>query len=145
MSRHKQHHHGHGDKARGHRRQVPSSRNRIGGVELAVLLFFVGVVVIGGGWMLLGTGLVALVAALYVAVILLAAAIAAVQAARGSTLRWWGRPFATLALRPAGFGTRGGRPIEAAHDEPAALRAAATFATICVVLAAAVVAAAVLL
>jgi len=141
MSRAKSHgRHGHGSAHRTRpKRHAAPGRAGLGGVELAVLASFVGFAVVGAAWMLLGGRAVPLVLAVYLALILGGAALSAVAAARGVRLAWWQRPFARLALRPAGYGTRKGRPIEAAHEDAGARRAATTFAWVCTVLAIALV------
>lgn len=43
-------------------------------------------------------------------------------AARGTQMAHWKQALARLPLRCVGYGSKGGRPIEAARDEPAAMK-----------------------
>ena len=45
---------------------------------------------------------------------------AAISVYRGGTLPPWRQALARLPLRCAGYGTKGGKPVEAAHDAPGA-------------------------
>jgi len=58
---------------------------------------------------------------------------AVVSAYRGGRMKPWQKSLARLPLRPAGYGVRGGKPIEAAHGEPQVR--SAMIATVCVSLA----------
>lgn len=44
----------------------------------------------------------------------------AIRALRGRPLARWQQALARLPLRCVGYGSRGGKPLEAAHDSPAA-------------------------
>jgi hypothetical protein len=45
---------------------------------------------------------------------------AAIAVYRGRSLPPWRQALARLPLRFAGYGTKGGKPVEAAHDQPIA-------------------------
>jgi hypothetical protein len=47
----------------------------------------------------------------------------AFRAYRGRSLADWQQSLARIPLRPVGYGTREGKPIEAAHDHPETLKA----------------------
>ena len=55
------------------------------------------------------------------------------QAYLGRQLAPWQQALARLPLRPAGYGTRGGKPLEAAHGHAAARRALLISAVVSVV------------
>jgi len=88
---------------------------------------YIGLLIIGGFIVFLGLLLSAGDGSLagwfafgYLLLIAWVANTAAFAAYRGRALSPWRQALARLPLRCAGFGTRGGKPLSAAHDAPAA-------------------------
>lgn len=84
--------------------------------------YIVAVMIGGGLWLLTwlfdqGGAAPRAVALGYVALLTLLAHVEAFRAYRGARLATWQKAFAALPLRMMGFGTRGGRPVDAAHGD----------------------------
>lgn len=72
----------------------------------------------------------------YVLAVLWLLNMSVVKAYRGGSMAPWQKSLARLPLRPAGFGVRGGKPVEAAHGEPVVRTALITTACVSVAIAA---------
>lgn len=113
---------------KGRRQKTGSSKGRSGSAKpISDTTLFVGLALIGAfgvlvlslltgaRWPSIAVGYFAAVAALI--------NLYTMRAYRGIRLEPWQQPFARVPLRFVGYGTRGGKPIEAAHDQPATRKA----------------------
>ena len=72
----------------------------------------------------------------YVLAVLWLLNMSVVKAYRGGSMAPWQKSLARLPLRPAGYGVRGGKPVEAAHGEPVVRTALITTACVSLAIAA---------
>jgi hypothetical protein len=107
---------------RGHRR--PKGRSGaaarpegVGDGAVYFLFVFLGVCIGVFAWLMGGEHAIPWIVG-YVIAVLWLLNMAVVRAYRGGDMAPWQKSLARLPLRPAGFGARGGKPIEAAHGEP---------------------------
>lgn len=99
---------------------APAPRNNDRGVYVAFVLVglfiaFLAFLMFAENWRPIVLG--------YCAAIGVLIHIYAFAAYRGGQLAGWKQSLARVALRPAGFGRKGGKPLEAAHNAPEAIKA----------------------
>lgn len=70
----------------------------------------------------------------YLALVMLNVNFAGWDICRGKRLSEWKRSLAKIPLRFAGYGTKNGKPLEAAHHQPVARRAMLAFGAISVLI-----------
>ena len=113
--------------AKRHRHKAKAARPtlrlaRDGTIYLGLVIIGAAVVVLGflldGGWHAL-TGSLAVG---YLALMAWLTNHAAYRAYRGQPMANWKQALARLPMRCVGFGAKGGKPLEAAHDAASALR-----------------------
>jgi len=126
--------HGHG-RPKGKARSAARPEG-VGDGAVYFLFVFLGACVGVFAWLVAGQQATPWVVG-YVIAVLWLLNMAVVRAYRGGELAPWQKSLARLPLRPAGYGVRGGKPIEAAHGQPEVRTA--MIATACVSLAIAAV------
>jgi hypothetical protein len=125
--------HGHG---KGHGHGGPARRGEgIGDGAVYFLFVTLGVCIGFFAWLIAGGSAVPWVVG-YVLAVLWLLNMSVVKAYRGGSMAPWQKSLARLPLRPAGFGVRGGKPVEAAHGEPVVRTALITTACVSVAIAA---------
>ncbi len=125
--------HGHGGSAGGGR---PARRGEgIGDGAVYFLFVTLGVCIGFFAWLIAGGSAVPWVVG-YVLAVLWLLNMSVVKAYRGGSMAPWQKSLARLPLRPAGFGVRGGKPVEAAHGEPVVRTALITTACVSLAIAA---------
>ena len=105
---------------RGSRKRAAAAKTSDGAVYFVLAL--IGLAFVGAAFLLQGSPgqLVGPVAVGYCAVMAWFVHVSAWAAYRGRRNANWRQALARLPLRCAGFGAKGGKPLEAAHDVPAA-------------------------
>lgn len=131
--------HGHG-KGHGHGASAgdgrPARRGEgIGDGAVYFLFVTLGVCIGFFAWLIAGGSAVPWIVG-YVLAVLWLLNMSVVKAYRGGSMAPWQKSLARLPLRPAGFGVRGGKPVEAAHGEPVVRTALITTACVSVAIAA---------
>jgi hypothetical protein len=125
--------HGHGGSAGDGR---PARRGEgIGDGAVYFLFVTLGVCIGFFAWLIAGGSAVPWVVG-YVLAVLWLLNMSVVKAYRGGSMAPWQKSLARLPLRPAGFGVRGGKPVEAAHGEPVVRTALITTACVSLAIAA---------
>ena len=125
--------HGHGGAAGGDR---PARRGEgIGDGAVYFLFVTLGVCIGFFAWLIAGGSAVPWIVG-YVLAVLWLLNMSVVKAYRGGSMAPWQKSLARLPLRPAGFGVRGGKPVEAAHGEPVVRTALITTACVSLAIAA---------
>jgi hypothetical protein len=113
-------------------RPAPTRQRGIGDGAVYILFVFLGVCVGFFAWLVAGQSALPWVVG-YALAILWLLNMAVVKAYRGGEMAGWQKSLARIPLRPAGYGVRGGKPVEAAHGDPQVRTALIT--TVCVSLA----------
>jgi hypothetical protein len=105
-------------KARDPDRRAPSDRAIYFGMALVGFFFVMLAGLFTENWLV--------PAVLYIVFIAWMINSSALYIYRGKQIPHWQQSLAKIPLRPVGFGTRGGKPLEAAHHQPAAQKAVLT-------------------
>ncbi|MHC4811061.1 MAG: hypothetical protein ACYTEV_11955 [Planctomycetota bacterium] len=125
--------HGHGGSAGGGR--AARRGEGIGDGAVYFLFLTLGVCIGFFAWLIAGGSAVPWIVG-YVLAVLWLLNMSVIKAYRGGSMAPWQKSLARLPLRPAGFGVRGGKPVEAAHGEPVVRTALITTACVSVAIAA---------
>lgn len=125
---HRHQHSRHGEQRAKPATQPMSDRS----VYLGALI--VGFFVVMLGWLLSEGSFWRQVALGYLVLLILNVNFAGWDIVRGKKISDWKQALAKIPLRFAGYGTRDGKPLETAHDQPAAKKTMITFGIVSVLL-----------